>query len=1050
MVNRITNFFKPFIVPKSRVPEYASEEDEIVVRREEKVVRKPALKHRQATKPSRESSASSTPPKLSARTTPPKRSRPSSQEGTTDDDLHHSSPTPSKQRAMMAVSVPSPKREMSPPPKTERAPAPSRAAAASFSSFSTLSSVPISSQTSSKRIVKNGLQAVTNSDSASADDSGDELADIETFIPRKKPRMTPPPAYATRRVPLQGTVKPDHQQTTRLPDHSSRSRSHTPRLPPSPPRTEYKHSLLKMVKANEKQKQQRTRVAEIEAQVAEAEKQRKAQEAMEEATNLDAQTMAAEIAENSEDGERLGTAMERTEALQVEVTYNFFLEKPVKAPRQLFPVKGLGEESFAHIIRDDQAREQACLTGFMADLAAEGRLSPACISWFVRQMVSVPREELCEAYLEVVRLAMLDQAVKMKTRTLSLRILYNTASQGALDDSLNTPNLLQQEEITPLPSSQRQPEDVIKCICKHDEDDGSIVDCESCDTWQHTTCYYPQHDGRKLPDTLSHEGVDCDPRTLDGHAARKRLKASLADQSRKKGASTELARIAPGLPYVVRAMQYMIAGTDVQSIGQAVVDLAFANIDDHVRKDVDMQLTIQDAIEGLLEGLEPADLDRVCDYAKARIFPPTIHPTILLCRLVASLPASSIHAHHLRRRLALYCATESSSTAPLTSSTWYATIIKRLRTAPEYALSSSTDYALLHALISVLDLAIDAGFSDFAFLAPPSAPVPALAPAPVSATSGPLPSFPLFSQQHRDPQTAPKGSSSSKEEKAFNAHLDALAAQLRFMASRVRNAGAAHMTRMEAKEALERVVVRVEGVVRTRGRAKRDVFGGGGGLGGRGERQVRFLEGFVGGEDGGKRGVERKGVESQKGVERAEEDAEADAEGGAAADADAEPACLEKLDGATDEQAEVERRMSAKQAARSLLPELSLVAAAVQGGPATISPPPPPVGGEEEAASSPWPDGMGGLNENENAVDADAGAGPRGAEAGERTVDARAGADVEAEANAEAAAEYTGEDDVLDDVDVDTTMAGTNVRANSGMDDALSDALGAAVGFPTK
>ncbi|TKA53779.1 hypothetical protein B0A55_13815, partial [Friedmanniomyces simplex] len=572
MVNRITNFFKPFIVPKSRVPEYATEEDEIVVRREEKVVRKPALKHRQATKPSRDSSASSsTPPKRSARTTPPKRSRPSSQEGTTDDDLHHSSPTPSKQRAMMAVSVPSPKREMSPPPKTERAPAPSRAAAASFSSFSTLSSVPISSQTSSKRIVKNGLQAVTNSDSASADDSDDELADIETFIPRKKPRMTPPPDHATRTVPLQDTVKPAHQQTTRLPDHSSRSRSHTPRLPPSPPRTEYKHSLLNMVKANEKQQQQRTRVAEIEAQVAEAEKQRKAQEAMEEATNLDAQTMAAEIAENSEDGERLGTAIKRTEALQVEVTYNFFRENGAKASRLLvFPAKGLGEEPFAHIVRDEQAREQACLTGFMADLAAEGRLSPACISWFVRQMVYEPREELCEAYVEVVRLAMLDQAVKMKSRPPSLRRLYNTASQGAPDDSLNTPNLRQQEENTPLPSSQRQPEDMIKCICKHDEDDGSIVACESCDTWQHTTCYYPRHDGRKLPDTLSHECVDCDPRTLDEHAARKRLKVSLADQLRKKGASTELARIAPGLPYVVRAMQYMIAGTDVQSIGQAV------------------------------------------------------------------------------------------------------------------------------------------------------------------------------------------------------------------------------------------------------------------------------------------------------------------------------------------------------------------------------------------------------------------------------------------------------------------------------------------------
>ncbi|KAK0824593.1 hypothetical protein LTR73_007643 [Friedmanniomyces endolithicus] len=1019
MVNRITNFFKPFILPKNRVPDNDEEEDEIVVGRDASTIREPASPTMEGKKlgavhveTSQGSRMSGTSPERRLRGTPQKRSSPSSHQGTTDnDDLHHSSPTHSKQRAMMAVSVPSPKRHMSPPPKVEQAAAPSPRVTTSFNSTSTLSSVPMSSQSSSKRVVRHGLQAVTNSDSASADDSDDDLADIETFIPRKKLKMTPPPPqHTTRKVPLQDETK-STRQSARLSDHGSRSRSHTPYLPPSPPPTEYKHSLLKMVKANQKQEKQKRRVAEIEAEVADTEKLRKELEALGKG-EVDPQAMAAEIAENSEDEERLGTAIERTEALQEEVTYNFFLERSVRVARRSFPVKAFGQEPFAAIMKDDQAREQACLTGFVADLAAEGLLPHAAIVWFVRQMVHESREELCEAYVEIVRHAATDQAGLRDACHPSLGVLYDTVGQGVPDGSINTQKSPQLDEAILSASSLQQPKVVAKCTCNEDEGDDRAVACESCKT-RHTSCYHQQFDGQDLSKTLSNEYVGVNPRTLDGRAAHKHSSPSLADQSPNKGAGTKLSTIAPGLQYVVRAMQYMIAGTSVQRIGQAVVDLAYANIDDHVRKDIEIQLTIQNSIEGLLEDLDPTKLDSIYDYLNKRLFPPEQHPNILLCRLVASLPASSINAHHLRRRLALYCVTESSSTIPLTSPTWFRTLTKRLRTAPEYTISNSTNYALLHALISILDLALDAGFSDFAFLTAP--------PKPPSVAEPQRPSHPLFAHL----TTSAASTKIPEEEKALNSHVDALVAQLKFMASRVRNSGAAHMTRMEAKEALERVVVRAEWGVRTRGKGRSEVFGGGGvgEEGGVREGRVRFLEGLAGAVKGeGGREAEAVGV----GVG-------AEAEGGRDEQEDAESPRMTTLNGVADANAvsSVERTVCAEVAGTPLRLEVSLVA--TQNARSTSDPAPPPSAGKKETGCPPRPDGKDGPVNSTGCVtvvdeagivgEADAEQGVE--ESGERGADAVAGAEA-------------GDTDV------------TGVEPKQGMSGAIGDILSVAAAVTKK
>ncbi|PNP53072.1 hypothetical protein THARTR1_06282 [Trichoderma harzianum] len=61
----------------------------------------------------------------------------------------------------------------------------------------------------------------------------------------------------------------------------------------------------------------------------------------------------------------------------------------------------------------------------------------------------------------------------------------------------------------------------IKCICNSAQDDGNTIYCETCDTWQHIGCFYPNNWEEAVRADFSHSCDDCKPRQLD------RLKATL-------------------------------------------------------------------------------------------------------------------------------------------------------------------------------------------------------------------------------------------------------------------------------------------------------------------------------------------------------------------------------------------------------------------------------------------------------------------------------------------------------------------------------------------
>lgn len=55
----------------------------------------------------------------------------------------------------------------------------------------------------------------------------------------------------------------------------------------------------------------------------------------------------------------------------------------------------------------------------------------------------------------------------------------------------------------------------IKCICNSSDDDGNTIYCETCDTWQHIECFYPENKEEAIRADFSHSCADCQPRALN-------------------------------------------------------------------------------------------------------------------------------------------------------------------------------------------------------------------------------------------------------------------------------------------------------------------------------------------------------------------------------------------------------------------------------------------------------------------------------------------------------------------------------------------------------
>ncbi|EXA47412.1 hypothetical protein FOQG_04402 [Fusarium oxysporum f. sp. raphani 54005] len=84
---------------------------------------------------------------------------------------------------------------------------------------------------------------------------------------------------------------------------------------------------------------------------------------------------------------------------------------------------------------------------------------------------------------------------------------------------LALPGATPKDEVAQLTEGAEEEPYTIKCICTFSVDDGNTIYCESCDSWQHIDCFYPDNREEAVREDFAHSCAECKPRPLDRQKA---------------------------------------------------------------------------------------------------------------------------------------------------------------------------------------------------------------------------------------------------------------------------------------------------------------------------------------------------------------------------------------------------------------------------------------------------------------------------------------------------------------------------------------------------
>ncbi|KAK5009011.1 hypothetical protein LTR28_003176 [Elasticomyces elasticus] len=279
--------------------------------------------------------------------------------------------------------------------------------------------------------------------------------------------------------------------------------------------------------------------------------------------------------------------------------------------------------------------------------------------------------------------------------------------------------------------------------------------------------------------------------------------------------------------YNTSRIYYLELSFDAQRF--SLVALLLLSIDEGILPDGGLRDTIEDAIAAVVDSMPDAEMENTTESI-ANLVRTSIPHLTLQHTVLTSVPSFTARLHAMKRQLALEFVLgypedrEEGHGSRQPTDVGLFDDLGVLLDKLEYAINERTDYAVLAARISMMDIAISAGFSEPAFF----------------ATTASLPRT-KNSDTETEPELERSGSEKpvnrflsasvsalpppSPEEQAFNLAVDSLVQHLRQTASQIRDSGASHMRRTEAKSALEGLACRLEYAVRTRPKPKKGVFG---------------------------------------------------------------------------------------------------------------------------------------------------------------------------------------------------------------------------------
>ncbi|KAH7030998.1 uncharacterized protein B0I36DRAFT_362775 [Microdochium trichocladiopsis] len=106
----------------------------------------------------------------------------------------------------------------------------------------------------------------------------------------------------------------------------------------------------------------------------------------------------------------------------------------------------------------------------------------------------------------------------MTEKSTPLSTQFVPPSQTTAAGLASPPPLLQSAPKSKVEAVEEEPY-TIKCICGFSDDDGNTIYCETCDSWQHIECYYPNNIQEAYREDFAHSCVDCKFRPLDHQRA---------------------------------------------------------------------------------------------------------------------------------------------------------------------------------------------------------------------------------------------------------------------------------------------------------------------------------------------------------------------------------------------------------------------------------------------------------------------------------------------------------------------------------------------------